>query len=170
MGSQNFRIGAVKAWFKGRYLGHTLGGATIAYEPDIVDMMADQFGTSPVDKAVKGEKVTVTLPLAEDTIENWADAIPAGTVAGGTDGRLEVGSNAGKRLGESAGELILHPLAFADDDASYDIVLHKAVSGDSVEIGKNNEDQMVIEIKFSALVDETQEDGNWLFHVGDSTD
>lgn len=170
MGAENFRIGACKVWYKGRYLGHTLGGVTISHEPDIVDMMADQFGSTPVDKSVKGEKVTITVPLAEDTIENWKTAIPAGTIAGGSDGRLEVGSNAGKRLGVEAGLLLLHPLAFADDDPSHDMGFYKAVSGDSIEVGKTNDDQMILETKFSALIDESKEDGNWLFFVGDSTD
>ena len=170
MSAQNIKIGAVKAWFKGEFLGKTKGGATITYSPEMRKLIADQWGETPLDYAVVGEMIQITLRLTEESLANWGIAIPAGTLAGGDDGRLTLGQNAGKRLGAEAGQLILHPMAFADNDPSMDLVLHKAVSMEEVAVEKNNDDQTVWEITMIALVDETKSNGNWLGFIGDSTD
>lgn len=170
MSATNMKIGACKVWFKGRFLGKTKGGVTINYSPEMRKMIADQWGETPLDYAVVGEMAQITLRLTEETILNWKDAIPAGTLAGAGGGRLTLGVNAGKRLASDAGQLILHPMAFDDDDATMDLVIHKAVSVEEVEVEKTNDDQVVIEVTMVALVDETKSAGNWLGHIGDSTD
>lgn len=170
MNTQNFKIGACDVYFKGVKLGHTKGGVTLTYSPEMADIVADQFGTTPLDKRVMGEVWTATLRLTEETIANWKVALPAGSVAGAGNGRLTLGSNAGKSLRSEAGQLVLHPLANSPTDASNDVVFHKAIAFDEVEVESTNEDQKVLEIKMVALVDDTKADGSWLGHIGDSTD
>lgn len=167
--TQNIKIGACKVLFNGVDLGHTKGGVTVNYKPDFSDILADQWGETPVDKALLSEEFTVTVPLTESQISNIKVAIPLGTVGGATNGKMTVGKNAGARLAAVAGQLILHPLANAATDASNDVVLYKAVVADEVEIGYNNEDQRILEVTFFAFVDETKADGSWLGHMGDST-
>lgn len=170
MSATNIKIGACKIWHKSRFLGKTKGGVTINYSPEQRKLTADQWGETPLDYAIVGEMVQITMRLTEETIENWQSAIPAGTLAGASDGRLTLGVNAGKRLLGEAGQLVLHPMAFADDDPTMDLVIHKAVVTEEVEVEKNNDDQTVMEITMTALVDETKSAGNWLGHIGDSTD
>lgn len=166
----NIKIGACKMLFGGRDLGHTKGGVTVNYAPEYSDIVADQFGETPVDKALLSEALTVVVPMTESQLANIKVAIPLATEVGATDGRLTVGKNAGARLSSVAEQLVLHPLANADADATDDLVLYKAVVADEVEIAYNNEDQRVIEVTFMALVDTTKADGSWLGHIGDSTD
>lgn len=166
----NIKIGAVSVNFDGTDLGHTMGGAVFNYAPEYADILADQFGNTPVDKALLGEVVTVKVSLAESIIANFNVAMPASTLAGGSSGRATIGRDAGYRLSSVAGELILHPLVNDASDLSDDIVLHKAVVMDEVEVPFNNEDERVFEVTFVALVDTTKSDGNYLGFVGDSTD
>jgi len=171
MGSAtNIKIGACKVLFGGRDLGFTKGGVTVNYAPEYSDIVADQFGETVVDKALLSEALTVTAPLTESQLDNIKVAIPLGTLAGATSGKLNIGKNAGARLSAVAAQLVLHPLANADADATDDLVLYKAVVTDEVEIGFNNDDQKVIEVTFLALVDTTKADGSWLGLIGDSTD
>lgn len=168
--AQNIKIGACRAFYKGVDLGHTYGGVTLNYSPEFADLKADQWGETPFDKALNGEVMTAVVRLAESSVEAFKNAIPMGELVGANDGRLTIGSNAGKRLATEAGVLVLHPLANDDDDASEDVVLYKAVAMDEFEVEYNNEDQRILEITFVALVDTTKANGSWLGHIGDSTD
>lgn len=168
MSAENLKIGACDAWFKGSYLGRTKGGATVSIAPENIKLTADQWGETPVDFALNGETVTVTIRIAEVDLDVWEAGLPHGTRDGASDGRLTLGSNAGKRLASKAGQLVLRPIG--NTDGSEDVVLNKAVAMDEIEVDFNNEDQRVLEIPFVALVDTTKSDGNWLGHIGDSTD
>lgn len=166
----NIKIGACSVNFGGTDLGHTQGGVTVSYSPEFTDMVADQFGSTPFDKALKGEALTVTVPLAESQVANINKAIPLSTLAGSGDGRATVGKDAGARLLDQAAQLVLHPLANAAGNLSEDVVLHKAAVHNDVEIGYNNDGERIIEVEFIALIDTTKADGNWLGFFGDSTD
>lgn len=168
MSAQNLKIGACDVWFKGEYLGRTKGGVTVSIAPENVKLTADQWGETPVDFALNGETVTVTARIAEIDLDVWEAAIAHATRTGATEGRLTFGSNAGKRLAGKAGQLVCRPIG--NTDGAEDIVLYKAVSMDEIEVDFNNEDQRVLEIPFVGLVDTTKADGNWLGHIGDSTD
>lgn len=167
MSAQNLKIGAGDVFFKGEYMGRTKGGATVNIAPEQVKLTTDQTGETPVDFASNGETVTLTVRLAEISLAAWAAAVPNGVLAGANDGRLTFGSNAGKRLSDKAGPLVFRPLGTDGDE---DVVLYQAVAMDEIEVDFNNEDQRVIEIPFVGLVDYTKTDGNWLGHIGDSTD
>ncbi len=168
--TQNIKIGACKVLYKGVEIGHTKGGVTLTYTPEFSKITADQWGETPLDYSLNGEEWQITLRLTEAQIANLKKMFPMGTLAGNSDGRLTMGKNAGSRLLSEAGQLILHPLANSDTDASEDVVFYKAVAFDEVEVEYNNEDQRVYEVPFIALVDTTKANGSWLGHIGDSTD
>jgi hypothetical protein len=165
--ADNIKIGACQVFFKGRDLGHTKGGVTINYAPENVMISADQWGETPIDYSGNGELWTITVRLTESAVQNIKDAMPHGTLEA-SDARLALGRNAGHRLSEEAGLLVLHPLANDPTDASEDVVFYKAVAMDEFEMEFTNEDQRVFEVPFVALVDTTKTDGNWLGHIGDS--
>lgn len=170
MNASNIKIGACSVKFGGIDIGHTKGGVTVNYEPTIVDITADKYGESPIDKALNGEKAMVTVRLAESAVANLAYAIPAGDLAGAGDGRLNIGRDAGFRFSSVANTLLLHPLVNAEDDLSDDVYFHKAVVADAVEISYVNEEERVVEVTFHVLVDTTKSNGNYFGHIGDSTD
>lgn len=167
---QNIKIGACKVLFNGIDLGHTKGGVTLSYERELSKISADQWGESAVDYSLNGQVWRATVRLTETQIPNLAKAFPEGTLAGAGNGRFTLGSNAGLRFSDYAHQLVLHPIYNDPTDASEDVVFHKAVPVDNVEVEYNNEDQRVIEVIFEALVDTTKADGNWLGFIGDSTD
>ena len=166
----NIKIGTCSITFKGTDLGHTMGGATFSYTPEYADILADQYGNTPLDKALVGEVVTITARLAESTIANFAVAIPAGTVAGATSGRVTLGKDAGYRLSANAGALIVHPLVNASSNKDDDIVLYKAVVHEAVEVNYSNDEETVLEVTFIGLIDTTKSSGSLLGLIGDSAD
>lgn len=167
---QNIKIGACNVFYNGVHLGHTKGGVTLSYERELAKISADQWGESAVDYSLNGQILRATVRLTETQVEVLAKAFPEGELVGANDGRFTLGSNAGLRFADFAHQLVLHPIYNDADDASEDVVLHKAVPVDNVEIEYNNEDQRVIEVIFEALIDTTKANGNWLGFIGDSTD
>lgn len=163
----NVKIGVCSVSFGGTDLGHTQGGCTVSYSPEWADMTVDQWGNTIFDKALLGQELTVTVPLAESQLANMKIALPTAEY-GVIDGtRLEIGSDAGQRLSAYAAKLVLHPIRMAVGDKTEDVVLYKAAAHESVEIAYSNEEQTVIEITFLALIDTTKTSGNLLGHFGD---
>lgn len=159
------RIGVCSVTYKSADLGHTKGGVTISYEPNIVDIGVDQYGSTPVDKILAGEKAQVKVRLAEQTAANLNIAMPATEKeTGGSGTKVEMGANAGKSLRDQSGELTLHPIDL--NDTTEDWVFYKAVAVDTVELDYMVEDQRIIEVTFEALVDESKSVGNRLGHYG----
>lgn len=161
----NVQIGVAELTFGGVNLGHTKGGVTVSYEPEYHDLTVDKYGNTVIDKILIGEKLSVTAPLAEYTIDNLAIAIPNSTKAG-TDKRVTIGSLCGKKSSEHALELVVHPVNIPGRD--YDVVLYKAVVEESVELPHNFDEEKIMEITFTALIDEGKADGNYLGLIGDS--
>lgn len=169
---KNVHIGVQKIYFDGEDLGHTDGGCEFAYEPEYTDIVVDLYGNTAVDKALTGEVVRVTVPLAELTLEKLKAAIPTAKIvedASTGKKKLTIGSTAGKRLSEHAKELILHPSWLPESDKSLDIKLHKAVITSEVALPFRKDEQTVYEVEFTALIDESQEDGSLLAVIGDDS-
>lgn len=161
------RIGVCSVTYKSADLGHTKGGVTISYEPNIVDVGVDQYGSTPVDKILAGEKAQIKVRLAEQTAANLNVAMPGTEKETGAQGtKVEVGANAGKSLRALGGELVLHPIDKSAGDLSEDWTFYKVVAVDTVELNYAVEDQRIIEVTFEALVDETKSVGNRLGHYG----
>ena len=168
----NIQLGVQNLTYGTEELGHTNGGCTFNYAPEYTDIVVDLYGNTPVDKALTGEVVTVTVPLAEVTLEKLKMAIPTGTVTEAVEGgakKLEFGSIAGKKLSERAQKLTLHPSWLPTSDKSFDIVLHKAVITGEIELAYTKDEQTTFEVEFTALIDETQDDGGLLATIGSAT-
>lgn len=167
---QNVQIGVQNLTYGTEDLGHTSGGCEFAYEPEYTDVVVDLYGNTAVDKSLTGEIVRVTVPLAEITVDNLKNAVPTGTIVEDADGgtkRLEIGSQAGKRLSAAAKELILHPTFKPADDKSLDITLHLAAITSEVTLPFRKDEQSVIEVEFTAMIDESKDEGGLLATIGD---
>jgi len=161
----NIKIGACSVTYGGTELGHTKGGVTVSYAPSFADITADEYGETPVDKALTGEEISVAVPLAESTIANLLEAIPASTSANG-GGAATMGKTAGHLLSTDAKELVLHPLRNEASDDSEDVVLYKAVATDTVEVNYEVDNEQVVEVTFTGLIDSARSDGALIGHFG----
>lgn len=105
-------------------------------EPQIQDLTIPyEFGQGPVDKIVVGWTVTVTMALAEESLEAIKLAIPVTEKVDGVDAEKKnlTDSRIGTSLRSSGAALVLHPRKLADADKSQDIKVFKAVSTGSFE-------------------------------------
>ena len=162
----NVKLGVCSVKFNNVDLGHTKGGVTVTYEPTYHDVTVDMYGETPVDKRLLGEKLLAKVPLAESTLANLQIAIPEGTTSGS---KLTIGSTVGDSLADESKQLVLHPIANASDNLDDDVIFHKAVVSSTIEMPFANDGEKIIEVEFTALLDETKSDGNYLGFIGDST-
>jgi len=162
----NVKMGVCSVTFGTTALGHTKGGVTVTYEPDIHDITVDQYGSTPAEKVLIGQKLKATVPLAESSIANLAIAIPEGEAGAES---IKIGGKVGLRLSSEAETLVLHPIANDSDDLSEDVVIYKAIVTNSIEIPFKVDEERVIELEFEGLVDETRDDGDMLGLIGDSS-
>jgi hypothetical protein len=161
----NVKMGVCSVTFGTTALGHTKGGVTVTYEPDIHDITVDQYGSTPAEKVLIGQKLKATVPLAESSIANLAIAIPEGEAGAES---IKIGGKVGLRLSSEAETLVLHPIANDSDDLSEDVVIYKAIVTNSIEIPFKVDEERVIELEFEGLVDETRDDGDMLGLIGNS--
>lgn len=160
------RIGAAKLTFGGVSLGHTLDEITVEFGREFQDLNVSQYGTTPIDKALTGQSLTIKVKLAEPNVSQLNVALPEGSHASATNERLGIGTDAGYLLRADAKQLVLHPYRLADSDDTENITIYKAVSSDPVATGYSVDGQRVYEVTFTALVDETYGSGRRLGHVG----
>ena len=162
------RIGQSDVTFNSVDLGHTKGGVAIKYDPNYAELNVDQYGKTNVDLALVEEKFTVKTQLAEITGANWAVAIPNGTYSSGTApiGKVLGGANAGGLVSQYAHTLVLHPSKNASSDTGEDVTVFKAVVTEAVDVPYKVDAQRVLEVTFTALIDESQPAGSRLFRIG----
>lgn len=164
---ERVRIGPCRLIWDGQDLGATKGGVTLIYQPDVYLMTVDQRGNTPYDAPRRGERLVVRTQLAESTWRVLQAAMPGGRLhehEGGAK-RLSFGGLV-RRLGESAKELVLHPLANADDDPSDDVWIWRAIARGNVSKAFTLEGERVIPVEFQALLDLSKPPGQQLFAIG----
>ena len=162
----NIKLGVCTVKFGSTELGHTKGGVVLTYEPSYHDVSVDAYGETIVDKRLLGEKITAKVPMAESTLANLQIAIPMATTSGTT---LTIGSSVGDSLAAEAQTLVLHPVANLYDNLDDDFTIYEAVVTNTIELPYTNDGEQIIEVEFTALLDETKDDGNYLGAFGDLT-
>lgn len=153
--------------YKGIVLGHTLDGVTFTYEREFTDVMVDQYGNTAIDKVLTGQNLQLTFQLAEDDYKSWQAAIPETNAIDGSVGdRVDLGADAGFSMRTESGLLVVHPNRLDPTDKTEDINVYKAVSTENIEVVLKNDEQKVIEVTMTALVDESYNSGRRLGHIG----
>lgn len=160
-------IGACRVTHGGVDLGHTLDGVELSLEREFEDLTVDAYGSTPVNKALTGQKIQAKFKLAEVDADRLNSAIPEGQHALGTSERVGIGNNSGYLLRGDAKELVLRPLKnVASGDDNDDVVIYKAVSVESITLAYKVDEQRVIEVTMEGLIDESRGDGRLLGHIG----
>lgn len=168
MGSaSNVSLGVCNVTINGTDVGHTKDGVELTYEPVFKEVTVDQYGETPVDARLIGEKVMVKFKMAEYTLANLGIALPFGQYAGAANARRTFGAAAGKKASDVYVQCVFHPKD--EGTRRFDFVLHKAMVHSAVTVPFKNDEERVLEIELMAFVDETKSDRNYLGLLGDST-
>lgn len=159
--------GTCQITFGGIDIGHTLDGVEFEAVREFTDVTVDRYGTSPIDKVLTGSQVNIKFKLAQADWRQLDLSMPETSSydgAGSLD-RIDLGGDAGYSLRQDAKQLVIHPLKNGASTLD-DIVLYKAVSSDNVVTNYKIDEQQVVEITMSALVDESYGSGRRLGHIG----
>lgn len=136
-------------------LGKTEGGVTVAASESTVQLRSDQSGETPEDEVVSGTPVTITLNLADITLDNFA-MVHKSTVEGTAPNRkVVVYANVGKSLKSMAKKALIVPYAgeALSNDVEDIIVVPQAGIKAAEELVYNFSDQRVIRVELTAYPD-----------------
>lgn len=162
----NVKLGNATVTFNAVAIGHTKGGVEVSYEPDIYEKTVDKYGSTPVGGSLIGERLTVKCMFAEHTLDQFKVALAGATfVDGATSDQIDLGKIAGATLTPST--LKIHPDHMGASVAE-DWDIYKAIVIGAVTVPYKVEDEIVYEVTFLALVDESKVDGKKLAKIGTS--
>lgn len=159
MNTNNFHIGAGALSIGGVDIGATTpNGMVVNYEPEIHLHKAGKYGNTPVKASLIGRMLTLEVEMAESTLANMLAAY-AGTTADGTPTptKLKFGGIAGV-------EIVGKVLKLTPFDGTPAWTFRKAVPSSPVDMNYTVEDERVLKVTFTAMVDSTvPEDENLAF-------
>lgn len=148
-------------------LGKTQGGVKVAFSQSFADLMSDQYGTEPEDLVITGHGATITIPMADYTLANYAIALHKDVktlgAATGIKGDIVVGT----KLSTHAGSLILKKYVdgvVSTDEANW-LRFPKAAATAKPEIMFDGTTQRIIQSEFRAFPD----DNDVLYYIGSKT-
>ena len=138
-------------------LGKTQGGVTLTVSETSVQLRTDQDGEVPVDEIITGTPVTVTLNLADITLDNFAFVHKSTKQTSGDKAKVEVYPNVGKSLlNDASYKVLIVPYAGAapSNDVNRMIVIPKAGVRSAEELVFNISDQRVIRCELTGYPDD----------------
>jgi hypothetical protein len=149
-------------------MGHTLGGILFTGSRELTKVMADKYGTTPIDYVLNGTEATLEFQLAQTDFRQLDPAMPETSSydGAGTMDRVDIGGDAGYSMRQGAKQMVVHPLKNADTDFSEDITLYMVVSTGNVELPYRVDEQKVLSCTYTALVSEAYGVGRRLGHIG----
>ena len=145
--SNNILIGAASVSIGGSDVGFTRGGTAVRYEPEFIDVMADQ-AVGVVRKARSLERMYVTTTLLEVTLEQIRLAFmqPSGNLVGST---LTLGYNNACWVEEV--QIIL--VGVGPNCGTRTFTFAKYVAMGTREYQMSREEETAFEVEFEVLKD-----------------
>ena len=169
MKTENVKMGVCSVVYDGADMGLTKGGTEFAYTPEFHTITVDQFGNTPINEYLIGEKAEAKAILAESTLAQIKAICPmAAQVIDGIKSKLTFGSKPGLELLSRSKKLVLHPLSMGAD-LSLDVTIYKAAIKSELKLNYKLDGEYLYEVTFAALIDGTKVDGNYLFCIGDES-
>jgi len=153
--SENLDLGPCRVyWGSGQTdLGRTQGGVRIEFTEDVSDLLSDQYGSQPENQVITGHSATITVPLAEYTLDNLAIALNQSVTALGGKHGIKGSSLVGTKMTSVADELLLKK--YVDGSISSDtenwVKFPKAAPVGNFEIAFDGTNQRIIEVVFRAF-------------------
>jgi hypothetical protein len=155
-------------------IGYVLDGVTVDIETAVVDLNASQLGTTPADKIVTGVKVSIKVPFAEISLENFKRAIASAATQVDTvdplKRKLTVSPAAGQSLRAMAKKLTIKPIDGGVETTNKErwiIAPLASPDGSTVAIAFGNGEQQNVEANFYCFPDTAN--GNVCLTMGDET-
>lgn len=160
----NVKLGVCKVTLGGENLGFTKGGVEVQVETESHVVTVDQFGSTPISEYTTGRTCTVTVPMAETTLDHLVAIMPGATKLGSTAANYhaEVKTGVGTELRSIAKVLRLHPISLPDTDKSEDFVIPMAGTTGALTFAYKTDEERVFNVEFKAYA---SDDGK-LFYVG----
>lgn len=149
-------------------VGHLLDGIEFSADRKFEKVMVDKYGITPIDFILTGTEATLKFKMAQPDWYQLNLAMPETSSydGSGTNDRTDIGGDPGYSLRADAVTLIVHPLKRVATDYVDDITIYKAVSTEAIELPYKVDEQQVVEVTMTALVDESYGVGRRLGHVG----
>jgi hypothetical protein len=151
---QEVNLGTADIYFKGDLVGHTKGGVTVNLAKELAEAMVDDYGETVIFHVDNGTDLTVTVPLAQLSLDTLEIAYPYENKVGSD---LHIGQVAGGRSDDIAGELIVLPKS--SKFAGQALTLYLAAVSETADIRLATDEQTIMEVTFKAYVDETKTNG-----------
>lgn len=169
--TENVKLGPCRITYNSVDLGFTKGGVEVEVTTDTHKVTIDQFGETAIAEYIMGRNVTVTMPLAETTLENLVAIMPGATLVtdsvDSTKKKVSVIPGTGLDLLTIAAELNLHPWALPASDKTQDFTIPKAATAGAISYAYKIDEERVYNCTFMAYPDTAN--GDVLFVVGDTT-
>jgi len=149
--------------------GYTDDGVQFVYTPQMKDITVDEE-LSPVDVRLIGEKLEISLKMAEATLNNLVLSIAGSTlVTSGGVSTLTIGSPANPDQGEVL-LFFMGPAPGTETNAATtgrSIQVWRAKASAAVTYHAQRKDKVIYNVKFTALADSTQAAGSRLCKIVD---
>lgn len=158
----NVKLGVCSVFLGGENLGFTKGGVEVQVETESHVVSVDQLGSTPISEYITGRSCTVTVPMAETTLDHLVAIMPGATKKGTTNAYAEVETGVGTELRDVAKVLRLHPVSKLASDKSEDFVIPLAGTTGALSFAYKLDEERVFNVEFKAYADGTGK----LFYVG----
>jgi hypothetical protein len=149
-------------------LGKTEGGVVAHFETDVADLMSDQFGTAPEDQTVTGQKASVSVPLAENSLDILALALNQTKKALLTDEGIAGVNVVGTKMKETKAQSLLlkkYVGGIPSEDPADWLRFPAAAPSGKFDYSYSKDKQRIITVDFVAFPD----DDGILYYFGDET-
>lgn len=167
--AKNVKLGVCTVTFDGKDLGFTKGGVEVTVETETHEVTVDQLGNTPINEYIMGRTCTVSVPLAETTLENLVAVMPGATLV--TDSvdtgkkHVKVPTGVGVNLLDFAKPLVLHPKGKPASDKSDDFTVMRAATPGAITYSYMLDEERIFNVEFKAYPDENEQ----LFAIGDTS-
>jgi hypothetical protein len=155
--TKNVKLGVCNVTFGATDLGYTKGGVEVAVTTETHKVNVDQFGNSTINEYILGREVTVTVPLAETTLENLIATMPGATLVSdaGTPAKKKVllSTGVGMSLLDLAQKLVLHPTANAVGNKADDFTVSKAMTPGQMTFVYRKDEERIYNVVFTGYPD-----------------
>jgi len=157
--TENIRMGTCRILYDGVDLGFTTGGVEVTVATTTKEIKVDQYGDTLANEYIMGRTISVKAPLVETTIDNMAKIMPgADLVVDNTDPlkpkkKVVAKSGTGISLLSMAKELVLHPIANAENDKSEDLTIPLASTAGAMNFAYKYDAERVFDCEFKGYAD-----------------
>lgn len=159
-------------------LGYTKGGVEVTVETETHEVTVDQFGETKIAETITSRNITVSVPMAETTMDNLLTVMPgADWDDSSAKNCVVVNTGVNTNLLEKARCLILRPrdkavlAKGAEGKYSEDLIVYKAGTPGGINFTYSADEERIFSVEFSGYPSQDAATGTDvpLFSFGNNT-